>query len=291
MKNPLKKAAVLAVPLMLSGASYAGSENVVAKGPLLGQIPPGPVAEIFAPGIVNAEAFESKEGMFAGDMNNFYFVKGDKDGPHRELVHLQKQGSKWHQSVVLEGETEPSFSPDGKALYIQTKFLERVGAGWSALKDLGAPFAEIPIMRLSGAASGTLYFDTYSPELDVPLRSSRLIDGEYEEPTELGPQFAVGIYNAHPFIAPDESYIVWDSRRDGGYGTSDLYVSFRLKDGTWGPAINMGDKINSEHAENYPSVSPDGKYLFFDRRIGSGKDRTVAIYWVDAKIIEDLRPE
>ncbi|SDD41602.1 TolB family protein [Kordiimonas lacus] len=282
---------VILLSVSVGGSAHAGDTAPVAEGPLLGQQPPGPEAEIFAPGIVNADNFESKEGMFAGDMNSFYFVKGDKDGPYRALVHLEKKGNQWHQSVALEGETEPSFSPDGKTLYFQTKYMERTGSGWTGLQSLGAPFADLPIMRLSGASSGTYYFDTFSPELDIPVRYSRRVGDQYEEPQELGPQFAVGIYNAHPFIAPDESYIIWDSRRDGGYGTSDLYISFRQKDGAWGPAINMGDKINSEHAENYPSVSPDGKYLFFDRRIGTGPDRTVAIYWVDAGIIEDLRPD
>jgi len=123
------------------------------------------------------------------------------------------------------------------------------------------------------------------------VRYSRLVDGEYEQPKLLGEQFGVGTYNAHPFVAPDESYIIWDSRREGGYGTSDLYISFRTVEGSWGPAINLGDKINTSDAENYPTVSPDGKFLFFDRRTGTGPDRQVAIYWVDAQIIEDLRPK
>jgi len=35
-----------------------------------------------------------------------------------------------------------------------------------------------------------------------------------------------GKYNAHPFIAPDEAYIIWDGERDSGYGDTDLYISF-----------------------------------------------------------------
>jgi Tol biopolymer transport system component len=50
----------------------------------------------------------------------------------------------------------------------------------------------------------------------------------------------------------------------------------------------MGDNINTINKENYPSVSPDGKYLFFDRRV-SGNSDDVEIYWVDANIIETLR--
>ena len=171
--------------------------------------------------------------------------------------------------------------------------MERTKAGWSELKSLDAPFGNIDIMRLSASSNGTYYFDTYTQKLDTPLRYSRLIDGKYEQPKSLGQQFGIGRYNAHPFIAPDESYIIFDSRREGGYGTSDLYISFRAADGSWGPAINMGDKINTTNAENYPSVSPDGKFLFFDRRIGKriNGEKHVDIYWVDAQIIETLRPK
>jgi len=53
----------------------------------------------------------------------------------------------------------------------------------------------------------------------------------------------------------------------------------------------MDGKINTANAENYPSVSPDGKYLFFDRREKSANNTAVDIYWVDAQIIETLRPK
>lgn len=283
--------AIALTAVAVSAAGYAGDKPQGIQGPILGQIPPGSTAEVFAPGIVNTEDFEEKEGMFAGDMNTFYFVRGDKDGPARQLIALEYKNNQWRQSVIVDGETEPSVSPDGNRIYFKYNYIERSGKEWSDLRSLGAPLADIDIMRLSVSGNGTYYFDTFSPELDIPVRYSRLVDGKYEEPKLLGDQFAVGMYNAHPYIAPDESYIIWDSRRDSGEGSSDLYISYRDEDGSWGPAINLGNKINSEHAENYPTVSPDGKYLFFDRRTGSGPDRKVAIYWVDAGFIEELRPE
>ncbi len=99
---------------------------------------------------------------------------------------------------------------------------------------------------------------------------------------------STGAYNAHPFIAPDDSYLIWDSERDGGYGRSDLYISFRQQDGSWGAAINMGDKINTALEDGFPNVTPDGKYLFFGRQVSPGNSD---IFWVDAQIIETLRPK
>ena len=155
-------------------------------------------------------------------------------------------------------------------------------SGWSAVKLLGAPFDKFPIMRLTVASNGTYYFDEASE--NGPLRYSRLVDGNYEEPKALN--LDVGVWNAHPFIAPDESYIIWDDQRENGYGDSDLYISFRQQDNSWGPAINLGDKINTEFEDAYGSVSPDGKYFFFHRSYGGDK---ADIFWVDAKTIFSLK--
>jgi hypothetical protein len=65
-----------------------------------------------------------------------------------------------------------------------------------------------------------------------------------------------------------------------------LYICFRLADGSWSQA-HKSAILNTEDSDWCPAVSPDGKYLFFTRkRTGKGD-----IYWVDAKIIEELRPK
>ncbi len=55
-------------------------------------------------------------------------------------------------------------------------------------------------------------------------------------------------------------------------------------------AINMGDEVNSEKGDTFASVTPDGKYMLFNRKVDDKGD-DVDIYWVDAKIIESLRPK
>ena len=72
--------------------------------------------------------------------------------------------------------------------------------------------------------------------------------------------------------------------RAGGYGESDLYISFATPDGKWSEPINMGPDINSLGYDFCPMLSPDGEYLFFTRTINGNGD----IYWVDAGVIEAL---
>lgn len=64
---------------------------------------------------------------------------------------------------------------------------------------------------------------------------------------------------------------------------SDLFISYRKKDGSWTVAIKLGPQINTDKYEGIATVSPDGKCLFFNR------DND--IYWVSAKFIDELRPK
>ena len=261
-----------------------------AVGPYLGQNPPGLIPERFAPGLVSSERWEYG-GVFTPDLNEFYYMREDQAGLNQEMVLLQKnKEDQWRESAVLPRQGQPFIAPDGKTMHLGRYYKERTQAGWSELKRLGAPFEEIHIMRLTSSSLGTYVFDEVgSADGDGMLRHSRLINGTREVPKPLGNEFNTGTFNAHPFLAPDESYIIWDSQREGGFGNSDIYVSFRQADGSWGAAINLGAAINTAAWEAAATVTPDGKCLFFNRNMGSDNYENVDIFWVDARVIEDLR--
>ena len=253
----------------------------------MGQMPPGMMAEPFAPGIISRDGWEV-EGMFAPGMNEFYFTTAGGRYTHPTVVGFRQQDNVWKKYIEFTRNGEVVFSPDGKRMHMAEGYKDRMGDGWSERKSLGPMFEreDWGIMRLSASAKGTYVFDDYKSN-DV-IRISTLKDGKRQAPIQMGPMINTGKWTAHPFIAPDESYLIWDSEREGGYGASDLYISFRLRDGSWGPAINMGDKVNSDKWDAYASVTPDGKYILFNRAIDDDADN-VDIYWVDAKIIEILR--
>lgn len=261
------------------------------KEPYLGQKPPGTTPEVFAPGIVSTEHYEYG-GVFTPDLKEFYLIKNGGKYEQSSFVVFQYNDNQWRESVVSPRAGQPFVSPDGKTMHLGRRYMERTGTGWSEVKELEAPFNDIPIMRLTASANGAYFFDTFDREkLDFPIRYSRQIDGKYEEPKILGKEINTGTYVNHPFIAPDESYLIWDAKREGGYGDSDIYISFRQHDGSWGDAINLGDKVNTSAWEASASVTPDGKYLFFNRNMGSANYENVDVFWVDAKILEELRPK
>ena len=94
-----------------------------------------------------------------------------------------------------------------------------------------------------------------------------------------------GKWRAHPYIAPDESYIIFDAETTDIPENGDLFISFN-NNGTWSKARSLGPKINTEMSETTATVSPDGKYLFFNRGVEKiAKDGSTYwesdIYWVD----------
>jgi len=269
--------------LIMSGNSHSQDELPVLEGPYLGQKPPGLTPEVFAPGIVSTEHWEL-EGVFAPGMKEFYFTRKGGKYTKATIIGLRYKDNRWQKFAELPRPAEVFISVDGKTMHQGNKYRERTDAGWSEMKDLGSQFEDIPIMRLTASAAGTYYLD----EAMGILRYSRLIDGKYEEPKALSAEINLGKFAAHPFIAPDESYLIWDSEKEEGHGKNDLYISFRRENGSWGAAINMGDEINTDLDEAYGGVTPDGKFLFFHRHLGKGKAN---IFWVDAQIIEDLRPK
>nr|WP_298926501.1 alpha/beta hydrolase-fold protein [uncultured Allomuricauda sp.] len=265
--------------------------ETVVKSPYLGQKLPGLVPKPFAPGTVTSENWEYG-GVFTPDLKEFYFIREVPGNEKQEFVVFEYKNEQWVESIISSRVGQPFVSPDGKTMHLGKRYKKRTESGWSEIERLGFPFEEIKIMRMTSSSNGTFVFDEIGmPNGDGVLRYSRLVEGKREAPRPFGKTINTGRMNAHPFIAPDESYLIFDGEREGGFGDSDLYISFRQEDGSWGTAINLGDTINTEAWEAAATVTPDGKYLFFNRNMGSNDYENVDIFWVDAKVIEDLRPK
>ena len=268
------------------------NNNLPAKAnPYLEQKPPSLIPEPFAPGMVSTKGWEVG-GVFTPDLKAFFYINLSEESKKQEIVTFINQGNQWQETVLSPRKGQPFVSPDSKTLHLGNWYMEHTESGWSEMKNLGAPFKDFRIMRLTASAKGTYFFDEFKPDFTGDIRFSRLVDGQHEEPKLLGKRINDG-KSFHPFIAPDESYLLFDGEREGGYGDSDIYISFKQQDSLWGEPINLGDKINTPAWEACASITPDGKYLFFNRTIGPIQDDTsgyenIDIFWVDSKVIEQL---
>ena len=260
-----------------------------------GEEPPGLTPKLFDPEIVSPEGF-FEGGSFSPDMKEFYFSRKNGRYKERTFFVIRYENGSWGK----ESKTDirwPQFSQDGKMMYGGKEYRERTETGWSAPKRQG-DFLKEQAHGISLSAKGTYYFPFYKEEDGGHgnLGYSRLINGKHENPIKLGSNINKGAYIAHPYIAPDESYLLWDVVREDGYGQADIYISFRGEDGAWLPALNMGNQINTAFQESGARVSPDGKYLFFSRGEWKAREDGTTYwvgkpYWVDIQIIETLRPK
>ena len=285
------------------------SANRVDEGlKYLKQKPPSMVPEIFAPHYISKEAEYEFGSVFNSEATEFFYGV-DVDGKS-EIRYSRLVGSSWSdpQTILTHeryGYNDPFLSPDENRLYFISRraldgkgdlkdydiwYVERVDNGWSDPVNAGPNInTEANEYYISFTNEGTMYFSSNvkAPEerkrYDFDIYYSKVVDGRFQKAISLGDSINTPYYEADVFVDPNESYIIFCATRQDGQGRGDLYISFKKPDGTWTESKNMGRLINSQNHELCPVVSKDGKYLFFT----SNED----IYWVDAKIIDELRRE
>ena len=271
--------------------TYTPATSLQLSGPYIGQIPPGLQAEIFAPGIVSDPDSSEFSGAFSPDGSEYYFYRFSESSPSTLLSSRVVNGI-WTTPEPLtftagDAAYEPYIGFDNKRLYFAWNhatptgqsmlpayfFVERVPGGWSEPEYAGQG------MFLSSSRDGQFYTtDMSSRNVDgkTYLAKITIEDGIFTNYERLSIQAHWG-YQAHPCIAPDGSYILFDVER-GNY----LFVSFLEADGSWGEAIDLTKQgFNPQAGGAY--ISPDGYYLFFSL---NGD-----IWWVDISVIENLRKD
>jgi hypothetical protein len=270
----------------------------------LGQDPPGMTPEGFAPPelLANDQWFWHGSPTFSPDGREMYWCKYIRDGDQLDIQYMEVVDNRWSETRSVSFNSEyvennPFFTFDGeRVLFVSGRpngfihSVTRSGDGWSDPEPLNIRIPDTLVhgWQFTMAEDGTLYFELWGyPGWEPPdLYRSALVGEEYPNPIRID---AVNTaYNEFaPYVHPDHEYIIFVSNRPGGYGMHDLYVSFKEMDGTWGQPINMGAAVNSDFEDSAPLVSPDGKYLFFQTQ--KAGDLGYNPYWVDAKVIEELR--
>lgn len=281
----------------------------------LGQKPPGKDAELFAPHLMRSSFNVHSAPTFSSDGS--VVVWAIMDSKYRtSLVEMRKVNGSWSSPVMpsfVDSAVDyvyPSFSVDGKTLFFSSRRkmpagyptnngnriwqVERTRDGWGN----PVPF-DTTVSRGQGYANsitsdGTIYFSSaLGGGANWNIRKAVKVKGRYTEPVLL-PYSINGVgYEDGPYIAPDESFLIFESQRPGGASdNTSLYISFQSANGRWSLPVSMGAKINSGKGERFARLSPDGKYLFFGSyRNQSPERRGADMYWIDATVIDELKKD
>ena len=88
----------------------------------------------------------------------------------------------------------------------------------------------------------------------------------------MGPSVNTRWWESAPSLAPDNRTLYFSSRRPGGKGGADIWVTQLNKLNKWNPPVNLGPEINTAGMEETPFIHPDSKTLYFssDTHLGFG---------------------
>ncbi|WP_187263244.1 PD40 domain-containing protein [Pontibacter beigongshangensis] len=85
-------------------------------------------------------------------------------------------------------------------------------------------------------------------------------------PERLPSPFNEGAVEPSMHVTDDGKFAFFSSDRPGGFGGLDLYICYKLMDGTWSQALNLGPAINTAYDEDAPCVDVATNTLYFSSR-------------------------
>lgn len=104
------------------------------------------------------------------------------------------------------------------------------------------------------------------------LYYSMMIQDEWTNPVNMGHHINSAAWDSQPTLSVDGRILIFSSKRKGGYGGSDLWMTFRNDSDKWVSPFNLGPQINSKGDDESPFLHADGQSLYFrsNGRIGLG---------------------
>ncbi|MDM7999838.1 MAG: Ig-like domain-containing protein [Dehalococcoidia bacterium] len=182
-------------------------------------------------------------------------------------------------------EDSPFITPDGNNLYFfftpdmnidaTKQLLDRVtgiywsqktGSTWSEPQRVWLNYYDDP--ALDGAQTilgNTMWFASVRAGVkrEIDLYSAELVDGRWSNWTNLGEPLNVEYQVGELHISADGNHVYFHSRRPGGKGGMDIWVTSKV-DGQWQTPQNVA-AVNTEYDDGYPYLSEDGNELWFNR--------------------------
>ena len=288
------KKSMLTSILILLFAGMLSSQTIPADSLYLGQTPPGNTPQIFAPGIISLPG-RAEYGISispAGD--EMLFAIGN--WPNKRTMTMKYVSNHWTgpdtvSFSVNRSAEEAIYSPGGQRVYYYAYnppnpvggsdlcYSVKNGSVWSEPINLGTPLnTTLDEYHPCVVADSSVFFEN---------TAGKICYSKYQNGAYLPRILLPSIFNdpnmawGNPYVSPNEGYFIFNSSRTGGFGGTDLYISYKKNDGTWTNPKNLGNIINTSSAECGSEITDDNLFMTYV----SNND----IYWVGTAFIDSLR--
>lgn len=243
-----------------------------AVGPFMG-MQPTDTPKLLLPNNL-ANNLEAYNGTFSPKGDVFFYTV-QTPGPGFICFSELQANNSWSAPRVapfsgIWSEYDPIFAPNGSLYFTSERpwndaanttnrtaiwKVQQADSGWTAPKRI--PLSGQGDYHSSVSTTGNIYFNVwFTGDL---YRATPTDTGFAVQP--LPPILNAGNGIGDPFIAPDESYLIYRGYQNS-LGNGDLYISFQSDTG-WTAPINLGAPINSPAHEMTPCVTPDGRFFVF----------------------------
>lgn len=244
-----------------------------------------PEPKIFGEGLISTGDYETHPA-FSPSGDTLYFLKATTDASYFTICVSYKKDNEWSAPEVASFsgkylDADPFVTKDGNTLYFVSNRpvnegdsvrpdwdiwkTERTGNGWGKPVHLDSTFNSnenefFPTI----ANNGNLYFGSgkQGGKGRADIYVSKFVNGKYATPENLGDSINTADNEYEPFIAPDESYMIFMATFPNGIAHADFCISYNVN-GKWSKAEKLPSPVNSPATEWGGKVSPDGKYFFF----------------------------
>ena len=285
----MKKISILVLLSIVLNTSYAQKQPGYTSTERL------TTPKIFAEGFVSAGYYESHPSFtLSGD--TVYFVKSGPDLSKWTICVSYFRGGRWSapQVAPFSGQywdADPFVTKDGSEMYFISNRPLKAGEAvkdfniWKMPRTKSGWGTPMPLPDVINSPSneyyptisdnGTLYFGSRREggKGNADIYRSKFINGKYQEAENLGDGINSDGSEFEPFIAPDESFLIFMAARPDHLDHADLYIAYN-KNGQWGLAKKLPAPFNSEVTEFSPSITKDGKYFFFASSRNKGSNAT-----------------
>jgi outer membrane protein OmpA-like peptidoglycan-associated protein/tetratricopeptide (TPR) repeat protein len=152
---------------------------------------------------------------------------------NEEFFGSIKQDDKWRKAIRLKGNINTPLNEGAQNISQDGQWLVFTGCN-----------------RPDGFGSCDIYI-------------SYLTNNGWSEAMNLGGRVNTDQWESQPCLSPDKRDLYFASRRLGGYGGSDIYVTHMQPNGKWSEPENLGPTINTAGDESSPFIHADNQTLYF----------------------------